>query len=97
MKFDRQARIVAQCGQLRRLWWKVSQKSEARSGVEPLFEDAILSRRLTRLEGLRIELCRKKFVGILLSSWLKRVGRTRSPGNPWVLRLCSLFGIIFRS
>ncbi|KAG9064993.1 hypothetical protein KI688_002312 [Linnemannia hyalina] len=55
MEFERQARIVAQCGQLRRLWWKTPQISEARDDVIPHIEDAILSRRLSRLEGMRIE------------------------------------------
>ncbi|KAK5820891.1 hypothetical protein F5H01DRAFT_339563 [Linnemannia elongata] len=82
MEFERQGRIVAQCGQLRRLWWRTSQKSEARTNVIPLFEDAILSRRLSRLEGVKIEL-RPKNSGILLSSWLKRVGCTLFPGEPW--------------
>lgn len=83
MEFERQARIVAQCGQLRRLWWRKTQKSEARKGVVPLFEDAILSRRLSKLEGMRIEFRPKEIVGSLLSSWLERVGCTLSPGKPW--------------
>ncbi|KAF9540893.1 hypothetical protein EC957_003640 [Mortierella hygrophila] len=83
MEFDRQARIVAQCGQLRRLWWRTPQISEVRNGVIPHIEEAILSRRLSRLEGMRIELRPKEFAGSFLSSWLKRVGCTLSPGKPW--------------
>ncbi|KAF8945501.1 hypothetical protein BGZ47_002503 [Haplosporangium gracile] len=83
MEFERQARIVAQCGQLRRLWWSTLQESKARNNAIPLFEDAILSRRRFGLEAVRIELRPRNFAGSLFSSWLKQVECTLYPGKPW--------------
>ncbi|KAF9126186.1 hypothetical protein BGW39_006819 [Mortierella sp. 14UC] len=82
MRFERQARIVAQCGQLRRLWWKTStSKYKEAKNTAPLFQDFALSGRLFHLEAVRLNDGLAEAVDEVLSTWLKKVGCVQ--GMPW--------------
>ncbi|KAG0264727.1 hypothetical protein BGZ95_003530 [Linnemannia exigua] len=79
MKFGRQARIVARCGQkLRRLWWSGGGTS---GDTAPIFRDFISSRRLYNLEAVSLGNRQGDVAGSVLSAWLKSVDCVQ--GMPW--------------
>ncbi|KAK3835689.1 MAG: hypothetical protein J3R72DRAFT_451079 [Linnemannia gamsii] len=85
LEFERQALLVAQCGQqLRRLWWLSGSRSA--DSTAALFRDFISSRRLCNLELIRLGLGAVEVIGRVLSDGLKSLeGAQDMPWSPKIL------------
>ncbi|KAF9910541.1 hypothetical protein EC991_006359 [Linnemannia zychae] len=89
MQFDRQARIVAQCGQLQRLLWKGAFNSYKRApDTTPLFLDFVSSGRLFNLKAVKLEHGSACMAEKVLSAWLKKVDCAQ--GMPWSPKILSM-------